>query len=208
MFYAAPVIDRGGAFVFFVFLYSLFTFVIVGDLARCAYFLLRYSALYALSLLQRFILVGRGARVRGQEPQGEGSLRCAQVSPLLKVLSLAHVSQSETAQFCSAKHALPFPHFLSPMGRESLVWCSVLDVSRSDELRHNTRLTPLGERRSRKGERERETLRREGNASLRVSPLSLGCLSRIRAPRPMKFNIGQKIKNKERNRTIRAQSSK
>ena len=25
MFYAAPVIDRGGAFVFFVFLYSLFT---------------------------------------------------------------------------------------------------------------------------------------------------------------------------------------
>ena len=31
----------------------------------------------------------RGMQVRGQEPQGEGRLRCAQVSPLLKVLSLA-----------------------------------------------------------------------------------------------------------------------
>ena len=58
----------------------------------------------------------------------------------------------------------------------------------------NEWLTPLGERGSRKGERERETLRREGNASLRVSPLSLGCLSRIRAPRPMKSNTRTKDK--------------
>ena len=36
-----------------------------------------------------FILTGRGARMRGEEPQGEGSRRFAPVSPLLKVLPLA-----------------------------------------------------------------------------------------------------------------------
>ncbi len=52
----------------------------------------------------------------------------------------------------------------------------------------------LGERGSRKGERERETLRREGNASASEFPLSLGCLSRIRAPRPTKINLWKKDK--------------
>ena len=45
--------------------------------------------IFSLSGVLSFIFAGRGARMRGQEPQGEGSLRFAQVSPLPKVLSLA-----------------------------------------------------------------------------------------------------------------------
>ena len=42
-----------------------------------------------LIIVRMFILTGRGARMRGEEPQGEGSRRFAPVSPLLKVLPLA-----------------------------------------------------------------------------------------------------------------------
>ena len=45
--------------------------------------------IFSLSGVLSFIFAGRGAQMRGQELQGAGSLRCAQVSPLPKVLSLA-----------------------------------------------------------------------------------------------------------------------
>ena len=47
----------------------------------------------------------RGTRMRGQEPQGEGSLRCAQVSPLPKVLSLA-LPLSLPSPLCLVPHTL------------------------------------------------------------------------------------------------------
>ena len=58
--------------------------------------------IFSLSGVLSFIFAGRGARMRGQEPQGEGSLRCAQVSPLPKVLSLA------------LPLSLPSPLYLAP----------------------------------------------------------------------------------------------
>ena len=57
---------------------------------------------------------------------------------------------------------------------------------------HNTRLTPLGERGSGKGERERETLRREGNASAASFPSRLGVS--LSHSRPVKMSVGQTIK--------------
>ena len=58
-----------------------------------------------LSFLRMFIFVGRGCE--GKNHKEREVFAALRSPPLLKVLSLAHVSQSETAQFCSAKHALP-----------------------------------------------------------------------------------------------------
>ena len=163
-------IDRGGFLC--IFRFSLFTFH-----DSLGFFIMgEFSVIILIPFSKGLFLLGVGRGCEGRTQRGKGETRklAFPLSPLGSPL------------------ALPFPHSLFPLGRESLVWRSVLDVSRSDELRHNTRLTPLGERGSGKGERERETLRREGNASLRVSPLSLGCLSRIRAPRPIKFNTRTK----------------